>query len=302
MKNKNVSHEQEEHQLQQLMKEASKMESRNSISVSERETKNAYQTVTQKLGMHSQTASESASIFDRSQWHYAAAAAFILFAVGIAFLFTPLKITTGDNITRTVILPDQTAVTLNSNTILTYSRFFGWGERTVTLRGEAFFEVTENGKPFTVMTPDAQITVLGTKFNVQTNGTSKTVVYLKEGKVSFAPKNKPKQAVMLKPGQLSFISEQQIMPAPPQRVAQSRILSWLNESLSFQNKALSAIFDALERRFDVEIKVKSDEILDDKLTIYISNPKDAEQVLQDICGAKGLQYRRDGNSFTVFRE
>ncbi len=298
MKDKNIASGQEEHKLQQLIKEASKIENRNSITVSEHETESAYQAVTQKLGVYSQ----SASIFKKSKWNYAAVAAFILLVAGLAYSLSPNRIKTGDSVTRTVTLPDQTTVILNSNTVLTYPRWFGWGERTVTLMGEAFFEVTETGKPFTVMTPDAQITVLGTKFNVQTNGTSKTVVYLKEGKVSFAPKNKPKQAVMLKPGQLSFISEQQTMPAPPQSVAQSRILSWLNEDLSFQNKMLSEIFDMLERRFEVKIKVKSDENLDDKLTIYISNPIGIEQTLSDICRVKGLQYRRDGNSFTVFRE
>ena len=69
--------------------------------------------------------------------------------------------------TKTIYLPDQTKVTLNAESRLSYPATFV-GERSVELLGEAIFEVTsDNGQPFTVVTADMRIKVLGTVFNVK---------------------------------------------------------------------------------------------------------------------------------------
>jgi ferric-dicitrate binding protein FerR (iron transport regulator) len=71
-------------------------------------------------------------------------------------------------VTREVILPDGSKVTLNRNSSLSYSPDFNSNQRSVTLKGEAFFDVMPNKeKPFIISTQSAKVQVLGTSFNVQ---------------------------------------------------------------------------------------------------------------------------------------
>lgn len=292
----------EEKELLKWFEKVSKAADRNNISVSVEETENAWQTVAQKAELNT----EHHANFKLSGLHYAAAAVFLLFAIGIAYLFNATKFTAAPGSARIIQLSDQTSVTLNSGSTLSYSSLYGWGKREVTLSGEAYFEVTHTGEPFTVITENARITVLGTKFNVKTgNGkkANKTIVFLKEGKVAFAPKGQQKQAVILEPGQMSLISERHPRPTQPKEVTQENAMDWLHQKLSFKDKSLSYIFKTLEERYGVKIKVEGIRVLSDKLTIYISHPKGIEQTLSDICRAKGLRFTGSNDkTFTVFRD
>src|SRR5690606_12693639 len=67
----------------------------------------------------------------------------------------------------TVTLPDGSLVRLNAATTLRYPTSFSGDTRDVEVNGEAYFEVVHNRrKPFRVRSGDQLITVLGTKFNV----------------------------------------------------------------------------------------------------------------------------------------
>ncbi len=83
---------------------------------------------------------------------------------------------------RTVDLPDGSHVTLSSDTALAYEA--GPGGRTVRiLRGEAFFAVEhDEARPFRVDAGNAQVTVLGTRFDVDLAG-DRTRVTVESGKV-----------------------------------------------------------------------------------------------------------------------
>ncbi|MDG2245548.1 MAG: FecR domain-containing protein [Flavobacteriales bacterium] len=91
----------------------------------------------------------------------AAAAAFIA-AVGV-FMFSnnDVNITAATNQEHT--LPDGSVVFLDKGAQLAYDG--DWESRTLTLEGEAFFQV-EEGEKFTVQTALGDVAVLGTSFNV----------------------------------------------------------------------------------------------------------------------------------------
>lgn len=66
-----------------------------------------------------------------------------------------------------VVLPDSTKVWLNGGSLLVYPSEFISSERSVSLSGEAFFNVTKDSKhPFTVRVNNMTLKVLGTTFNV----------------------------------------------------------------------------------------------------------------------------------------
>lgn len=75
-------------------------------------------------------------------------------------------------------LSDGSIVTINKGSSISYNSKFKGDTRQVTLKGEAFFNVTPNKKkPFIISVNDVQITVVGTSFNVKNiNGNTEVVV------------------------------------------------------------------------------------------------------------------------------
>jgi transmembrane sensor len=75
-------------------------------------------------------------------------------------------------------LPDGSMVTLNKNSEIDYPSTFKGETRTITLKGEAFFNVTPNKKkPFLINVNDITVRVVGTSFNVRSiNGVTEVIV------------------------------------------------------------------------------------------------------------------------------
>ena len=98
-------------------------------------------------------------------WPIAAVAASLILLFGWyqVFYFSN-NISTDFGSTEIITLKDQSKVTLNAKSTLSFAHQFQWN-RTLQLEGEAFFEV-EKGSAFVVKTALGNVTVLGTKFNV----------------------------------------------------------------------------------------------------------------------------------------
>jgi transmembrane sensor len=142
-------------------------------------------------------------------WLTAAAcvAALLLVTAGVVRIFLPLEqqhvYQTAIGAQRTVVLDDNTRITLNTDTRMAVE--YRQGERRVVLeRGEALFHVTENPRrPFIVQTGDAQIVDLGTVFDVR-HDSRRVAVTLLEGKVWVGTRAAPGQstpATVLVPGE-----------------------------------------------------------------------------------------------------
>lgn len=160
----------------------------------------------------------------------------------------------GEN--TTVTLPDSSTVILNGNTKLTYRA--DWDDKTqreVWLEGEAFFDVhhkgTEDKNRFIVHTPQMNVEVLGTRFNVF-NRADKANVVLNSGKVrlnfdiagdSSTVLLVPNEAVEFSRKDLSVIKK---------RVNAESLTSWRNKVWVFENTPLQSIAEMIEYNFGVE--------------------------------------------------
>ena len=83
-------------------------------------------------------------------------------------------------------LPDGSIVTLNKYSTLTYNEDTKGNTRSVTLTGEAFFNVTaDKNKPFIISAEEASVRVIGTSFNVKASE-AKTEVVVETGVVEVA--------------------------------------------------------------------------------------------------------------------
>ncbi len=109
-------------------------------------------------------------------------------------------------------LSDGSKIHLNSGSSISYpSQFIEGKNREVTLKGEAFFEIAHDSlHPFYVNADHLQISVLGTKFNVQSYIEDETTdVVLVDGAVALAPNgiSNNKDQFRLSPGELGSIKK-----------------------------------------------------------------------------------------------
>jgi transmembrane sensor len=136
----------------------------------------------------------SGIIFMRSTFLKIAAVALMLISIGSIFYFAGksgllsreiVLATNNEQKNFLITLPDGSRIFLNRNTELAYRSNFGKPGRSVTLSGEAFFEIAKDStKPFIIDAGKASVKVIGTSFNVLTkNRDSAVEVFVKTGKV-----------------------------------------------------------------------------------------------------------------------
>lgn len=96
-------------------------------------------------------------------------ASVVIITLGIYFTFfntNQIVVETLVSQQVTTELPDQSKVTLNAGSELTYDKNAWENQRQLHLKGEAYFKVTK-GNTFEVKTSQGLITVVGTEFNVK---------------------------------------------------------------------------------------------------------------------------------------
>jgi transmembrane sensor len=162
-------------------------------------------------------------------------------------------------------LPDGTQVWLNAASSVEFPIKFSTAERVVKLRGEAYFEVTnDQNRPFKVLSNDQEIKVLGTHFNVNTYpdepGLTTTLV---EGRIQVSI---PGQQKILTPGEQAFVkiltqngSNIQIDPNSKIELTTTDVeaaTAWKDGYFKFNKTDLPSIMRQISRWYDVEIEFK----------------------------------------------
>lgn len=152
-----------------------------------------------------------------------------------------------------VVLPDGTAVWLNAATSLRYPTAFDGNERVVMLRGEAYFEVAKNARPFRVQIDErTAVEVLGTHFNIHAYSDENQIsTTLLEGKVVMTRSDALLRRVVLNPGQQAIADKEQL--AISKQVNIDQVMAWKNGMFNFEGMDLPAVLRQLARWYDVEI-------------------------------------------------
>lgn len=149
-----------------------------------------------------------------------------------------------------VTLSDGTRVWLNAASSLSYPTLFNEKERSVTLQGEAYFEVAANAsQPFIVHTPNQDIKVLGTEFNINCYHDEKRIVTtLVTGSVKL--NSKAAAAVQLHPREQAVLNNENFDVAA---VDVSLYTAWKDGDFRFKATPLVEVLRQLERWYDLEV-------------------------------------------------
>ena len=209
---------------------------------------------------------------------------------------------------RRVELDDGSSVVLNSGSRLTYARGLGatlpWraSTRRVALDGEASFDVAHDaGRPFVVQTFNADVAVLGTRFNVRAwpgERAPETRVALESGRVRVAARGaRPGPAVVLAPGEATAVAAGRAAPATA--VAVDRVAAWRGGGFAVERLPLGDVLAEVGRRFGTEVRVAGGVPVDLPVTLYYRDGVTAEDILHDLALAAGLRYRPFRGGFEV---
>ncbi len=206
--------------------------------------------------------------------------------------------TTGEN---TLIVPvggiyavnlsDGTKVWLNSKSSLKYPVEFSGSKRTVTLEGEAYFEVSKNQhSPFTVKTNSGNVTVLGTHFNVSAYAEDKLfAATLAEGKVQVSETNtKNNELVILKPGQQARASNAVLNVV---EVDPSVYTAWKDGKFYFENENLKSILNKMSRWYSFNVKFEQKSLEQIKFTGIVLKEEPIENLLDIISKTSNIKYK-----------
>lgn len=166
---------------------------------------------------------------------------------------------------QTIVLGDGTSIVLQPHGILKYPQTFAADLREVTLKGEAFFQVTRDSqRPFLVQSGEITTRVLGTSFTVRNvDGEDNVLVQVKTGKVSvFKAGEKSEQSplsdqkvdgVVLMPNQ-QVLYEKTAMKMTKSLVENPSVLvPPQRENFAFADAPIKEVFETIEEAYGVEI-------------------------------------------------
>lgn len=204
------------------------------------------------------------------------------------------SVSTASGELSSVTLSDGTDILLNENTRLAYTAS---GE--VELSGEAFFRVVPRGdRPMVVRTPDMEVTVLGTEFNLDTDAPGQTAFLdLYQGRVWVAVGGTD---YSLSPGyRIQYGRADGKVTIEPLK---DGLPAWISDRLSFVKAPLPEVFRTLEWYYDVRIEVEPGVDVAQRYSFEMNGRETLEGILEMMRDVGGeFSYALAADTLTIRR-
>ena len=247
-----------------------------------------------------------------SYFRWMAVAASVLLVIGLSWLFVLRKqktsIASDSPIAKTkdilnnapqkktLTLSDGSTVDLSPNSTLSYPENFNSLKRDVVLNGEATFNIAKDGaKPFSVYSNSVLISVLGTRFTVNSyKAENTTKVVLHDGKVMIKVPNSSsrdsKDEYYLTPGDVFIFNS--LSP---------RILHLEKDGdcYVFNNYPLDVVFDQLQIIYNTKIIYNRAELGNRSFIGKIDKKDSVYHILQSISLLNNFRLHRQGDSCII---
>ena len=241
----------------------------------------------------------------RSAWRWlgasAAAAALVVLAVAIATLSVdrehgPLLHETDYGEQRAVLLPDGSAVTLNTRSTLSV-QFDKSTRRVFLLQGQAMFDVVADPeRPFVVETGDVAVSVLGTRFSVyrRVDGVELVVV---EGTVGAESRRAPGRQVLVQAGEGALATPEGTIRRRP-AIDLAKALAWTEQRLIFEEAALAEVVAEFNRYNRLPLVVEDDDLAERSITT-VFNAADASTLVGFLELQPDIEVEREADAIRI---
>jgi ferric-dicitrate binding protein FerR (iron transport regulator) len=176
---------------------------------------------------------------------------------------------------REIVLDDGTQVILNRDSRLRYKKHFSSGERTLSLSGEAWFDVArDTTRPFVIDAGAATVEVLGTSFNVNAYKENTTVeITVESGMVALSSKQEKQteqEQIILRAGNSgSYHKENRELILTPR--ANPNNNSWRTRELYFDDSSLQEVVDLVSKVYGANLVIMNADLAACHLTVTFSN-------------------------------
>ena len=203
-------------------------------------------------------------------------------------------------------LDDKTLVHLNYNSKLIHPERFGSDSRDVILDGEAYFMVAKDkSRPFVVHTPNGDVKVYGTEFNVNTrikndnNGKSeyRTEVVLVKGSVGVTPEGQTER--MIVPGEQATFGENTGINL--RNVDVTPYVAWNTGTFVFNDMPLSKLMEVLSKWYNMEVVYEDSTLQGLTFSGEFDRYGGVEPIVKGLNTAMGLDVSVKGNRMIIKR-
>lgn len=198
--------------------------------------------------------------------------------------------------TLVTTLEDGSIVYLAGNAAIYYPEHFQQDKREISLQGNALFDITGNRtRPFLIETEDTRIEVLGTAFNVKSDGTQPFELSVQRGQVKVTLK-KSGQDVFVKAGQTATLSSRKLQVSQtkhPEQFAQYIC------QIRFKDERLADILRIINLN-TADLRLQTTPALEDRTLTVTFSDNSPENIAELICAALNLKYTRDKNVLTLY--
>jgi ferric-dicitrate binding protein FerR (iron transport regulator) len=196
----------------------------------------------------------------------------------------------------TIVLDDGSRVTLAPQTTLRLTRF-GARERTMTVDGEAYFDVARAAEsPFVVRSGHVTTRVLGTAFLVRHYATDAAVrVAVESGKVSVSAQSPGRPTLTLTAGRVAVVTDSSLTASADDV---SRYTGWRNGRLVFEEASITDVVNALSRWYGYQFRFADSSLTQQRLTIGLST-RSAASALSTLKLLLNVDLQFSGNVITL---
>lgn len=197
-----------------------------------------------------------------------------------------------------ILLPDGTHIWLNSESEISYTSNFNQSNRSIKLKGEAFFDVKKNEYlPFNVEVDSINIQVLGTAFNVSAYADDPNIkVSLERGKVEVRMHDDNSFLATLNPNEQATIDKKSIVTTITDCEAYTESI-WRQNVLKINNIYTDEMIKKLERWYGVHINVQNMPV--SKRYGLTIKEESLREMLELINSITPIIYRIEGEEVTI---
>lgn len=208
---------------------------------------------------------------------------------------TEIVCRTGNGEIQQILLPDDTKVWLNANSVIYYPEEFKGKNRKVRVEGNFFFDVTQDEEhPFVVETKDCLIKVRGTQFEVDAYPDNVALfrATLVSGSVELIVKknNRHNPPTLLVPGQ-RFTYNASDNSASISYVDTESLTSWRTGRISFYHTPLTDVLTMIGNTFGIRFVINKAGILDENYTGTFDN-RPLDEVLSTLEQVTSLRFKQ----------
>ena len=198
-------------------------------------------------------------------------------------------------------LSDGTNFWLNACSEMTYPASFSEDIRRVSLKGEAYFDVSKDVEhPFVVQTKKCDIKVLGTEFNVRVNEAESDCEFsaaLLEGSIELTNKMEPGPSIRLAPMQKAEWTGGKMVVESIRNLDDYR---WKEGLICFEDIRFADLMKRFEKTYDIRIVIQNKSLYDYKCSGKCRVSDGVDFILQVLQRSTRFTFSRSDDNTIIY--